>query len=89
LRGGLMSYGRDPAEIIRIAASSVGQILHGAIPANLPVRGSSKFNFVINLKAAKGLDLDVPRHLLALADEVIELDGGISSGGSAARLDGL
>jgi putative tryptophan/tyrosine transport system substrate-binding protein len=72
LRGGLMSYSRDPADEIHIATSLVGQILDGAIPANLPVRRTSKFNFVINLKAAKELDLDVPRHLLALADEVIE-----------------
>jgi putative tryptophan/tyrosine transport system substrate-binding protein len=72
LRGGLMSYSRDPADGMRIVASLVGQILRGAIPANLPVRRSSKFNFVINLKTAKELGLDVPQHLLALADEVIE-----------------
>jgi putative ABC transport system substrate-binding protein len=50
----------------------VGEILNGAMPANLPVRTSAKFNFVINLKTAKELDLNVPRHLLALADKVIE-----------------
>ena len=72
LRGGLMSYSRDPADGIRIVASLVGQILHGVPPANLPVRRSSKFNFVINLKTAKELDLDVPSHLLALTDAVIE-----------------
>jgi putative tryptophan/tyrosine transport system substrate-binding protein len=74
LRGGLMSYSRDPSDEIHIATSLVGQILDGAIPANLPVRRTSKFNFVINLKTAKELDLDVPRHLLALADEVIEYE---------------
>jgi putative tryptophan/tyrosine transport system substrate-binding protein len=72
LRGGLMSYGRDPADEMRIVASLVGQILDGAIPANLPVRRSSKFKFVINLKTAKELGLDVPLHLLVGADEVIE-----------------
>jgi putative ABC transport system substrate-binding protein len=72
LRGGLMSYTRDAADQIRIATSLVGQILNGAIPANLPVRASTKFDFVINLKTAKELSLDVPRRLLVLADEVIE-----------------
>jgi putative tryptophan/tyrosine transport system substrate-binding protein len=70
--GGLISYGRDFADQIRIATSLVGQILDGAIPANLPVRRSSKVKFVINLKTAKELGLEVPQHLLALADEVIE-----------------
>jgi putative tryptophan/tyrosine transport system substrate-binding protein len=72
LEGGLMSYGRDFADQIRIATSLVGQILDGAIPANLPIRRSSKFKFVINLKTAKELGLDVPLHLLVGADEVIE-----------------
>jgi putative ABC transport system substrate-binding protein len=72
LRGGLMSYGRDFTDEIRLATSLVGQILNGAIPANLPVRVSTEFNFVINLKTAKELGLGVPNHLLALADEVIE-----------------
>jgi putative tryptophan/tyrosine transport system substrate-binding protein len=71
-RGGLMSYGRDYADEIRIAASLVGEILNGAIPANLPVRTSAKFNFTINLKTAKELGLDIPRHLLLLANNVIE-----------------
>jgi putative tryptophan/tyrosine transport system substrate-binding protein len=71
-RGGLMSYGVDRADQIRIAAGLVGQILNGAMPADLPVRRSTKFHFVINLKTAKQLDLSVPQHLLVLADEVIE-----------------
>jgi putative tryptophan/tyrosine transport system substrate-binding protein len=71
-QGGLMSYGRDFDDEIRLAAGLVGQILDGAIPGNLPVRRSSKLKFVINLKTAKELGLDVPLHLLALADEVIE-----------------
>jgi putative ABC transport system substrate-binding protein len=72
LRGGLMSYSRDGADEIRIATGLVGQILDGATPANLPVRNSTKFNFIINLKTAKELGLDVPGHLLVFADEVIE-----------------
>jgi putative tryptophan/tyrosine transport system substrate-binding protein len=72
LRGGLMSYGRDFDDEVRIATGLVGQILDGATPANLPVRRSSKFSFVINLKTAKELGLDVPNSLFALADEVIE-----------------
>jgi putative ABC transport system substrate-binding protein len=71
-RGGLMSYGVDFADQIRIAAGLVGQILNGAIPADLPVRRSTKFHFVINLRTAKQLGLSVPQHLLVLADEVIE-----------------
>jgi putative ABC transport system substrate-binding protein len=72
LRGGLMSYTRDGADEIRIATGLVGQILDGATPANLPVRTSTKFNFIINLKTAKEFGLDVPQHLLGFADEVIE-----------------
>jgi putative tryptophan/tyrosine transport system substrate-binding protein len=71
-RGGLMSYDFDLADQIRIAADLVGQILNGAMPADLPVRRSTKFHFVINLRAAKQLGLSVPQHLLVLADEVIE-----------------
>jgi putative ABC transport system substrate-binding protein len=71
-RGGLMSYGVDFADQIRIAAGLVGQILNGAIPAELPVRRSTKFRFVINLRTAKQLGLSIPQHLLVRADEVIE-----------------
>ena len=70
-QGGLMSYGIDFTDQIRIAASLVGQILHGAMPADLPVRKSTKFHFIINLKTAKQLGLKVPQHLLAFADELI------------------
>jgi putative ABC transport system substrate-binding protein len=72
LEGGLMSYDGDGADEIHIAAGLVGEILNGAMPADLPVRRSTKFDFVINLKTAKQLGLVVPPSLLVFADEVIE-----------------
>jgi ABC-type uncharacterized transport system substrate-binding protein len=72
LRGGLMSYNPDVVDHGRIAAGLVGQILNGAMPADLPIRKSTKFDFVINLKTAKALGLAITPGLLALADEVIE-----------------
>ena len=55
LRGGLVSYNTDFADETRMAANWVGRILNGAMPADLPVRKSSKFELVINLKTAKAL----------------------------------
>jgi ABC-type uncharacterized transport system substrate-binding protein len=70
--GGLMAYGTDVVELFKRAAGYVDRVLKGADPGELPVQRPTKFEFVINLKTAKALGLDVPDKLVALADEVIE-----------------
>ena len=67
-----MSYGIDLVEIFRQAARDIGQILNGASPADIPFYQPTRFELVVNLKAAKEFGLTVSEPLLARADEVIE-----------------
>jgi putative tryptophan/tyrosine transport system substrate-binding protein len=70
--GGLMSYGADPKESFERAADLVSQIFGGARPADIPFERPTRFPFVVNLKTAKAMGLEIPPTLSALADEVIE-----------------
>jgi putative tryptophan/tyrosine transport system substrate-binding protein len=70
--GGLMSYGADNTDLFRGAAVYVDKILKGAKPADLPVQQATKFEFVINLKAAKQIDLTIPVRVHERANQVIK-----------------
>ena len=70
--GGLMSYGPNLNDMFRRCAAYVDKILKGAKPAELPVEQASKYEFVINLNAARALDIEIPPSILIRADEVIE-----------------
>ena len=70
--GGLMAYGTDLVELWRRLADDVHEILNGAKPGDIPIYQPTKFEFVVNLKAANALGLTVPPSILGRANEVIE-----------------
>jgi putative ABC transport system substrate-binding protein len=69
--GGLMSYGADEVEPFKRVAAMVDKILKGTKPAEIPVERSTRFEFVVNLKTAKSLNLTIPPEVLARANRII------------------
>jgi putative ABC transport system substrate-binding protein len=69
--GGLMAYGPSQAENLKIALQHVDKILKGTKPSELPIEQPTKFEFIINLKAAKQIGVTIPPNVLARADKVI------------------
>ena len=70
--GGLMAYANDSVELSTHAAGCIAQILNGASPGDIPIYQATKFELLINVKAANAIGLTIPPSLLARADEVIE-----------------
>jgi putative ABC transport system substrate-binding protein len=70
--GGLMSYGPDNTDLWRRAADFVDKILKGTKPADMPVEQPTKFEFLVNMNAAKQIGLTIPQKVLARADRVIK-----------------
>ena len=77
--GGLMSYGPNRRDLYRRTTLFVDKILEGAKPADLPIEQPKKLELIINLKAAKQIDVTIPPNLLARADKVINEKGRVSS----------
>jgi putative tryptophan/tyrosine transport system substrate-binding protein len=70
--GGLMAYAHDAGEVLRQSANKVSQILNGANPVDIPLYQPTKFQLIVNVKAAKAIGLEIPPTLLLRADKVIE-----------------
>ena len=70
--GGLLSYGADYIAMHRQAATQVAKILRGTMPADIPIEQPNRFEFVVNVKTAKAIGIELPTSILLRADEVIE-----------------